>query len=153
MSLIDSSLNPPSRLHSKGQLSLPQACPICLHEPVKAEDCRPNKALRMTVRAFVKRLATEREKVQKKQLAEKAVTSPKPTKVEEPNDDQSHAHRTPSQNDVGKDASTIEGFRENPTVPQSAEDPDHQDSEVLPTEAQKDIPQPSIEVRLIILPI
>ncbi|KAL8999924.1 MAG: hypothetical protein Q9169_001330 [Polycauliona sp. 2 TL-2023] len=71
------------------QSSLPQACPICLHEPVKAEDCRPNKTLRTTIRAFLKKIATEREKAQKKQESDKAAANPVPAAAES-------TERTPS---------------------------------------------------------
>ena len=50
-----------------GQESLPQACPVCLHEPVIKDDCRPNKALRTTVKAFLKRKGIELETARKKE--------------------------------------------------------------------------------------
>ncbi|KAH0148867.1 hypothetical protein KCU82_g13343, partial [Aureobasidium melanogenum] len=36
------------------QATLPDACPVCSHSPLDADMCKPNKSLRMTVRAFIK---------------------------------------------------------------------------------------------------
>lgn len=58
-----------------GQSSLPQACPVCLHEPVKADDCRPNKALRTTIKVFLRKKGIEREAARKKELLDKTVNS------------------------------------------------------------------------------
>jgi hypothetical protein len=41
---------------------LPEACPICQHSPVDAEDCKPNKSLRITINAFVKTELKKRDK-------------------------------------------------------------------------------------------
>lgn len=59
-----------------GQSSLPQACPVCLHEPVKADDCRPNKALRTTIKVFLRKKGIEREAALKKESLDKPVASP-----------------------------------------------------------------------------
>ncbi len=63
-------------LHSAGQGSLPQACPVCLHEPVSKDDCRPNKVLRTTIKAFLKRKGIERDEVRKKKQLAQAVITP-----------------------------------------------------------------------------
>ncbi|KAI6885514.1 hypothetical protein KC334_g15821, partial [Hortaea werneckii] len=42
---------------------LGDACPVCQHTPVAAEDCKPNKALRTTIKAFLK---TEEQKRMKR---------------------------------------------------------------------------------------
>ena len=60
----------------KGQASLPQACPVCLHEPVKGDDCRPNKALRTTIKVFLRKKGIEREAAQKKESANAVVNVP-----------------------------------------------------------------------------
>lgn len=62
-------------LNNIGQASLPQACPVCLHEPVSADDCRPNKALRTTIKVFLRKKGIEREAARKKELVDKATTS------------------------------------------------------------------------------
>ncbi|KAL8665770.1 MAG: hypothetical protein Q9168_007628 [Polycauliona sp. 1 TL-2023] len=129
------------------QSSLPQACPICLHEPVKAEDCRPNKTLRMTIKAFLKKIATEREKAQKKQASDKAAANPVPAVVDSNERAPSVAATTtpaaqPSQED--------DPARASQETPNSPSRPDQAkpstNGEPMPTEAQMDVPQPSIEV-------
>ncbi|KAL8813342.1 MAG: hypothetical protein Q9223_007067, partial [Gallowayella weberi] len=128
------------------QSSLPQACPICLHEPVKAEDCRPNKTLRMTIKAFLKKIAAEREKAQKKQAVDKAAATPTLTANENGERLASTSPNTtsaaqPSQStDVGQTsreapATSVLGHQLKPSGVAGE----------LPTEAQKDVPQPSIE--------
>ena len=47
---------------SAGQTSLPETCPVCAHSPLTAEDCKPNKALRLTVKAFLKNEEKKRDK-------------------------------------------------------------------------------------------
>ena len=49
-----------------GQAALDTNCPVCLHEPVQKQDCRPNKALRTTTKAFLKRKLIERDAAAKK---------------------------------------------------------------------------------------
>jgi hypothetical protein len=46
-----------------------------LHEPVKADDCRPNKALRTTIKVFLRKKVIERDAARKKELLDKAVTT------------------------------------------------------------------------------
>lgn len=62
-------------LTGPGQSSLPQACPVCLHEPVKADDCRPNKALRTTIKVFLRKKGIERDAAHKKESLDQPVTS------------------------------------------------------------------------------
>lgn len=44
-----------------GQSSLPSSCPICEHSPLSAEDCNPNKALRTTIKVFLRTAEKKRE--------------------------------------------------------------------------------------------
>ncbi|KAL9600314.1 MAG: hypothetical protein Q9219_003264 [cf. Caloplaca sp. 3 TL-2023] len=129
------------------QSSLPQACPICLHEPVKAEDCRPNKTLRMTIKAFLKKLMTEREKAQKKQAADKAAAVPAAAKPSEKTERRSsQLADTEPINQPAHDDRIAKSSKEASTVPPSADSiKGPMESGMLPTEAQKDVPQPSIE--------
>lgn len=128
------------------QSSLPQACPICLHEPVKGEDCRPNRTLRMTIKAFLKKLMTEREKAQKKQAVEHASITPAAVQSapgEQPSSAApgiTTAAQSNFQNGAPQGSQEVgsKQLSTDPTKPSTA-------SETLPTEAQKDVPQPSIE--------
>ncbi|EEA27377.1 hypothetical protein TMatcc_004336 [Talaromyces marneffei ATCC 18224] len=44
------------------QTSLPESCPVCEHNPVSPELCKPNKALRTTLKAFLRTEEKKREK-------------------------------------------------------------------------------------------
>ena len=52
---------------AKGQDSLESFCPICLHEPVQKGDCKPNKTLRQTIKAFLRKKSIEKETARKKE--------------------------------------------------------------------------------------
>lgn len=48
--------------HTSGQTSLPESCPVCEHNPVSPDLCKPNKALRTTLKAFLRTEEKKREK-------------------------------------------------------------------------------------------
>lgn len=48
--------------YSLGQSSLPESCPVCEHNPVSPDLCKPNKALRTTLKAFLRTEEKKREK-------------------------------------------------------------------------------------------
>lgn len=45
-----------------GQQSLPESCPVCDHHPISSDLCKPNKALRTTLKAFLRTEEKKREK-------------------------------------------------------------------------------------------
>lgn len=45
-----------------GQASLPDTCSVCAHTPVSPDLCKPNKALRTTLKAFLRTEEKKREK-------------------------------------------------------------------------------------------
>lgn len=47
---------------SPGQASLPDTCSVCAHTPVSPGLCKPNKALRTTLKAFLRTEEKKREK-------------------------------------------------------------------------------------------
>lgn len=47
---------------SLGQASLPDTCPVCAHTPLSSDLCKPNKALRTTLKAFLRTEEKKREK-------------------------------------------------------------------------------------------
>lgn len=47
---------------SLGQSSLPDTCLVCAHTPLSADLCKPNKALRTTLKAFLRTEEKKREK-------------------------------------------------------------------------------------------
>lgn len=44
-----------------GKLALRSTCPVCEHTPISQDDCKPNKSLRMTTRAFLKTAEKKRD--------------------------------------------------------------------------------------------
>ena len=56
-----------------GQTSLTTTCPVCAHSPVSSDLCKPNKALRTTLKAFLRTEEKKREKDRQ------AATLPSPT--------------------------------------------------------------------------
>lgn len=49
--------------HFAGQSSLPENCPVCDHTPLDGSLCKPNKALRTTLKAFLRTEEKKRERV------------------------------------------------------------------------------------------
>ena len=45
-----------------GQVTLPDTCPVCAHTPLSSDLCKPNKALRTTLKAFLRTEEKKREK-------------------------------------------------------------------------------------------
>lgn len=45
-----------------GQVTLPDSCPVCAHTPLSSDLCKPNKALRTTLKAFLRTEEKKREK-------------------------------------------------------------------------------------------
>lgn len=134
-----------------GQSTLPQACPVCLHEPVKADDCRPNKALRTTIKVFLRKKGIEREAARKKELLEKVAATPgtadTPQLDATPDISQSHNPTSLPRGHTEPIVDGIEVSRGVSQTPQSANGskvPAAQ--QALSTEDQMDIPRPSIEV-------
>lgn len=56
-----------------GQASLPDTCPVCAHTPLSSDLCKPNKALRTTLKAF---LRTEEKKREKDRQSATPATAP-----------------------------------------------------------------------------
>jgi len=150
-----------------GQSSLPEACPVCLHEPVKADDCRPNKALRTTIKVFLKKKVIERDTAEKKKkAAEKAAATPLPeeeTPAPKPSqtlaavaEGAEDAARQPSlaptalppDTDVSASSAARPASGDPSQAPQTPNNPTKAAELGIPTEAQKDVPQMSIEVSL-----
>jgi len=138
-----------SLINLQGQASLSEACPVCLHEPVKQEDCKPNKALRTTVRIFLKKRSIDRENARKKELLEKAAAAtPATPSLAETSAPQPSETPAPSASDVVTNhVEAKQSSREQSQPPQVPKEAEAKAADaVVPTEAQKDIPQMSIEV-------
>ncbi len=136
---------------SIGQQSLDDACPICLHEPVKGDDCKINKALRNTIKAFLRKKGIERDQALKKELASRAPATPATpdniTLNETSNHEASRASAAVAENPAGLKAQPPPDACEISMVSKSADGLEQKpDERGSPSEAQMDIPRPSIEV-------
>jgi hypothetical protein len=124
--------------HELGQSTLPSSCPVCEHTPVAAADCKPNKSLRTTIKVF---LRTEEKKREALRMKEEKNTPPDTPVLPEPTpvEQTQVIEETPTEQPVSTEVKT-EGTP-------SAEQADEALPNVeLVTQAEQDIPQPSIEV-------
>lgn len=121
-----------------GQSTLPSSCPVCEHTPVSAEDCKPNKSIRTTIKVFLRTEEKKREALRLKEVknAFPVITPVEiiPTPIEAPTP-------TPAEPevlvDVEKVPSPAAGQTEQNSAPEESTEP---------LQAEQDIPQPSIEV-------
>lgn len=118
------------------------------------DDCRPNKALRTTIKVFLKKKVMERETARKKEAVDKVSATPAPPATALPDQTSaihgsetsasSSAHAVVGNNNANSGSG---GVSQNP---QALGDAGSKIKEsVIPTDAQKDIPQESIEVKSI----
>ena len=115
-----------------GQSTLPSSCPVCEHTPVAAEDCKPNKALRTTIKVFLRTEEKKREALRSKE----GKNSHPPTPID--------AAATPVEAPMVVD--TVESNAE--STPAPATDQVGEVPENAAEAPQQDVPQPSIEVRV-----
>ena len=116
------------------------------------DDCRPNKALRTTIKVFLKKKVMERETARKKEAVEKASAAPAAPATPLP--DQTPASHTSETPVLPLTSATVDSSDAKQGSPDMSQPPQGQDGvgvkneeSAIPTEAQKDIPQESIEVR------
>lgn len=116
---------------------------------MKAEDCRPNRSLRTTVKAYLKKQVTLREQAQKKQAVKQAADQaagapavvPAPTLAEDPSSTIPNGLPAALKDEAARTSGEVS------SIPRSMEhSKPSAEGEIVPTEAQKDVPQPSIEV-------
>ncbi|OBT90149.1 hypothetical protein VE02_00970, partial [Pseudogymnoascus sp. 03VT05] len=58
------------------QSSLPSSCPVCEHTPVAAEDCKPHKSLRTTIKVFLRTEEKKRFTLQAKAIKDTPPITP-----------------------------------------------------------------------------
>ena len=114
-----------------------------MHEPVKADDCRPNKALRTTIKVFLRKKGIEREAARKKEALEKVAATPaipaSPQAETTPVLPEAEASATSS-------AGNTEGMTDGNKVSHVSASV-FQDANISSVD-QMDIPRPSIEVNI-----
>jgi hypothetical protein len=101
-------------IHSLGQTSLPDSCPVCDHNPVSPDLCKPNKALRTTLKAFLRTEEKKREK-------DRSSTTPAVTVASAPVASVTAEETTISTNKVSHNATSTEAAQAEP-VPVAAVD-------------------------------
>ncbi|KAF7586839.1 hypothetical protein BBP40_008247 [Aspergillus hancockii] len=107
------------------QTSLPETCPVCAHTPISSDLCKPNKALRTTLKAFLRTEEKKREK--ERQSSTPAATN-----------DTTPVQGTPLQQETAAVSNTPEAKLEHdvpnatPTVETPSEEPP---AGVIPSEA------------------
>lgn len=132
-----------------GQSTLPSSCPVCEHTPVAAEDCKPNKSLRTTIKVF---LRTEEKKREAIRLKEEKNSPPVALVVQAPVETPAPVEQIavePSKEEI----TTEDKIEETPDLEHEAFT---QNEEALPktedtadpAEGDQDVPQQSIEVSL-----
>ena len=124
------------------------------------DDCRPNKALRTTIKVFLRKKVMERETARKKEAMEKALAAPatpatplpEQTLPEQtPAPQPSEVLAPPPKSTVVDSSDDKQGSRDVSQPLQAKDDASSKTEEsAIPTEAQKDIPQESIEVKPLI---
>ena len=136
-----------------GQSTLPEACPVCAHAPLDATLCKPNKALRTTLKAFLRTEEKKREKAQATTPTVQSTPTIEPTPSENPTD-QTPANEEPTP--AAEPAPKVETAPETAPQPDSAEpavtaDADAQEATVEPQAAPEQTTgeaQPEQEVGL-----
>lgn len=63
------------------QSTLPASCPVCEHSPLSADDCKPHKALRTTIKVFLRTEEKKRESSRPKDVVATPVTPVGPSPI------------------------------------------------------------------------
>ncbi|KAL9125751.1 MAG: hypothetical protein Q9217_005098, partial [Psora testacea] len=134
-----------TRTSVRSQANLQQSCPICFHEPVNADDCRPNKALRQTVKIFLKKKIIDKENARKKEILEKAGAATPATPATPIPDPTLTIPQSEGTIEPLEGAERKNGCRSTFVVPPTAVTAEATRTAQLLPEAQRDIPQQSIE--------
>lgn len=137
-------------VRSLGQISLPETCPVCAHTPISSELCKPNKALRTTLKAFLRTEEKKREK--ERQSATPAISNGvtpadvTPAQLETPAVSETPASKTVGEIPEGELHSNDVARNEPSTVVTGAE-PSDTVAENVADINQGAVLHPSIEVR------
>lgn len=106
-----------SCLRRQGQTSLPESCPVCDHNPVSRELCKPNKALRTTLKAF---LRTEEKKREKDRSSNTPAVNVTPAPVASTTTE-AHDEAAVSTNKSSENANSTEAAQAEPALAVAAE--------------------------------
>ena len=139
-------------MSSQGEANLDNECPVCLHSTVDKTLIKPNKTLRTTIKAFLKKKVMEKETQRKKdetlKLAPVIAAAPLMSAIPEtPITDSGKFHDLPAKDGVNGNALTNGTTNAHETSPTVLSADRESVKEPNTAEAQMDIPRPSIEVR------
>ncbi|KAG9241818.1 pre-mRNA-splicing factor 38B [Calycina marina] len=131
-----------ARCHS----TLATTCPVCEHSPISAADCKPNKSLRTTIKVF---LRTEEKKREAARLKEAKKETPPQTPVDPILEPEKSEVKSEVKTDVQPDIKTGEPVADDsnagPVLEQTEAQHDTPKEKDIPSEADQDVPHPSIE--------
>ncbi|KAL5001286.1 hypothetical protein BDV10DRAFT_14093 [Aspergillus recurvatus] len=114
------------------QASLPDTCPVCAHTPISSDLCKPNKALRTTLKAFLRTEEKKREKERQERQAAQPATSDETAPAEE-----SSVRQEPQQHSHAVEETPVDG-----PLPNAAEGPSAaQPVDTAPSAAEVDAPR------------
>lgn len=114
-----------------GQAALPDSCPVCEHNPVSPDLCKPNKALRTTLKAFLRTEEKKREKDRPSATPAPALSTPTETE-------------TAAAQDLNKIEAEAPVVASEAVVAEESAAPPAKDQE--PLEAPMIVPQPADQV-------
>ncbi|KAF3770214.1 hypothetical protein M406DRAFT_354327, partial [Cryphonectria parasitica EP155] len=125
------------------KLTLPSTCPVCEHNPVSADDCKPNNKLRMTTRAFLKTAEKKRDSSQAKDVTPITPITPidaRPSAIPAPPENVSAVRQAAPADDVSAqgDGQATELQQYGPSAGQDA-------ATAAATEDQETLPPPPAE--------
>jgi len=130
-----------AKLLCSGQSTLPESCPVCEHSPVSADDCKPNKALRTTIKVFLRTEEKKREALRLKEAKNTppATPAPIPTPVDP-------VPVTPPKSEISEPKAEEQAVVEEPTPAVEPESVSENPAGGESIDAEQDILQQSIEV-------
>ncbi|KAI7787882.1 pre-mRNA-splicing factor 38B [Diaporthe eres] len=114
------------------KLALRSTCPVCEHTPMSADDCKPNKALRMTTKAFLKTAEKKRDSSQAKESTPMTPVEARPTSTPTISDDKPAVEDTNAE--VATATATQETQKEGEQPPQADGPPAEQNAALDTTE-------------------
>ena len=127
-----------------GYEELDEMCQVCHHEPLDKTLCEPNKTLRMTVKAVLKKKLHDRANQRKKEDVAKAVQSGEATQAQNTRTIDGAATNGERGRQDGAKAGTVDANPSRATPGPKAQEQILSSDDA--NEIQKDVPEPSIEV-------
>ncbi|ROW12182.1 hypothetical protein VMCG_00201 [Cytospora schulzeri] len=118
--------------------ALRSTCPVCEHTPISLDDCKPNKSLRMTTRAFLKTAEKKRDSLLAKESTPITPIDAKPTPPPTVSEEKPHVQE-------GSVDATVAPAQETEQVAEEQGPPAEQDDAPAAAEEDKDEARPTIE--------